>query len=201
MKTLSDRLKAAMDSAGVTQARLAESIGVAQPSIYKILSGKTLQSAFIVHMAKALGVRPEWLALGEGHMHKGNEAVISPVEKFIQDKSVQVLPVWVGDTKTKDLVPVPSSCLDESCKAYMLLFDSGFPGIVKGTVLVASKKIRPENKDYIYALVGGSNALFTYVAGGTDGFLSSADDRVPLIDLKESIKTYGVVTYFSIKTK
>ena len=42
MTTLSERLTALMSEKGLSQAELARMIGVKQPSIFKILSGQTL---------------------------------------------------------------------------------------------------------------------------------------------------------------
>lgn len=66
MKTLADRLKALLDEKGWSQATLAKEIGVAQPSIFKILSGQSRNPRRILEIATALGVDPNWLKTGEG---------------------------------------------------------------------------------------------------------------------------------------
>jgi phage repressor protein C with HTH and peptisase S24 domain len=68
MKTFSERLIAAMSSAGLSQGQLAELVGISQPAIQKMTSGKTSGSRKIVEISGALGVRPEWLSTGEGSM-------------------------------------------------------------------------------------------------------------------------------------
>lgn len=63
------RLKAARDHAGLTQADLEAKSGVGQQAISKIeRSNDQDSSLFTVQLALACGVRPEWLALGEGPM-------------------------------------------------------------------------------------------------------------------------------------
>lgn len=66
MTTLSERLTALMAGKGLSQAELARMIGVKQPSIFKILSGQTLNPKNILEIATALNVDPHWLKTGEG---------------------------------------------------------------------------------------------------------------------------------------
>jgi len=66
MTTLSERLTALMSEKGLSQAELARMIGVKQPSIFKILSGQTLNPKNILEIATALNVDPHWLKTGEG---------------------------------------------------------------------------------------------------------------------------------------
>ncbi|MDI5453666.1 helix-turn-helix domain-containing protein, partial [Salmonella enterica subsp. enterica serovar Cerro] len=40
MKTFADRLNAAMSASGLSQAQLAEKVGISQPAIQKMSSGK-----------------------------------------------------------------------------------------------------------------------------------------------------------------
>lgn len=66
MSTLADRLNSIMLEKNVSQAELARSIGIKQPSIFKILNGRTLNPKNILEIATALNVDPHWLKTGEG---------------------------------------------------------------------------------------------------------------------------------------
>ncbi|MGL4352236.1 MAG: XRE family transcriptional regulator [Plesiomonas shigelloides] len=66
--TFSERLKIAMRDANYTQAALAEKAGLTQAGIQKLTSGKANSSRRVVEIARALGVRPEWLSTGVGLM-------------------------------------------------------------------------------------------------------------------------------------
>lgn len=66
--TFSDRLNLAMKEGGFTQASLADAVGMAQPSIWKLASGRANSSRKVVQIANVLGVRPEWLSSGDGEM-------------------------------------------------------------------------------------------------------------------------------------
>ena len=80
MKTFSERLIAAMSAAGLSQGQLAELVGISQPAIQKMTSGKTGGSRKVVEIAGALGVRPEWLSTGEGSMRTDGQMPVSPVK-------------------------------------------------------------------------------------------------------------------------
>ncbi len=73
MKTFAERLIAAMTAAGLSQGQLAERVGLSQPAIQKMTSGKTNGSRKMVELSRALSVRPEWLSAGSGPMrHEDN---------------------------------------------------------------------------------------------------------------------------------
>ncbi|URD41468.1 helix-turn-helix transcriptional regulator [Pseudomonas sp. BYT-5] len=65
---LSERIKAARKKARLTQAELAELVGIAQTAISQLESGKTLRSSYLVQIAQACSVNSVWLASGEGEM-------------------------------------------------------------------------------------------------------------------------------------
>jgi phage repressor protein C with HTH and peptisase S24 domain len=67
-ETLSDRLNAAMEAAGHTQASLGEAVGMSQPSVWKLTTGKTKNTRKLFEISQVLGVRPEWLSTGIGQM-------------------------------------------------------------------------------------------------------------------------------------
>ncbi len=70
MKTFSDRLKMAMDAANMSQEKLASIVGVTQPAIAKLVSGKAKSSRKALEIAMALRVSPEWLVNGTGDISK-----------------------------------------------------------------------------------------------------------------------------------
>lgn len=62
-----------MTAAGVSQGQLAEKVGISQPAIQKMTSGKTSGSRKMVEIANALGIRPEWLSSGSGEMRNDGQ--------------------------------------------------------------------------------------------------------------------------------
>ena len=65
--------------ASLSQAQLAERVGISQPAVQKMASGKTTGSRKMVEIARALNVRPEWLSAGIGPMKVSDDAL--PPEK------------------------------------------------------------------------------------------------------------------------
>lgn len=66
--TLADRIKAARTRAGLNQPALSSLSGVKQQVISKLERGIQKETADIVKIAKACGVRPEWLDAEDGPM-------------------------------------------------------------------------------------------------------------------------------------
>lgn len=92
LMTLGERLKAARRYANLdTQEQLAKKSGVSQQTISKIERGLVDSSGYVVHLAKACGVRPEWLAMEDGEMVDGlyvdDERIKRGVEILEQLKS------------------------------------------------------------------------------------------------------------------
>lgn len=93
MKTFSERLNAAMESAGYSQERLGEAVELTQPAIQKMTSGKTKGSKKTIAIAKVLGVRPEWLASGDGPMRSDGQPEPISTEDEPESFRVEVLDV------------------------------------------------------------------------------------------------------------
>jgi phage repressor protein C with HTH and peptisase S24 domain len=69
MNSLQDRISEAMEKSGVGQAELARRLRIKQPSVHALLNGSSQRTKYILDIAQALGVRPEWLQDGVGDMH------------------------------------------------------------------------------------------------------------------------------------
>ena len=86
-----------MTAAGLSQAQLAERVGISQPAIQKMTSGKTSGSRKMVELARALGVRPEWLSSGGGAMSEDGQKPVAK-ERMSQEDfyRVDVLDITVS---------------------------------------------------------------------------------------------------------
>ncbi|SPP31586.1 HTH-type transcriptional regulator PrtR [Arsenophonus endosymbiont of Aleurodicus floccissimus] len=80
--SFSKRLKQAMQEKGFTQGSLAEAVGMAQSSVWRLTSGGASGTKKLIKIAKVLGVNPEWLSDGTGTM-KAHE--IKPNNPLIID--------------------------------------------------------------------------------------------------------------------
>ncbi|EOI1327595.1 helix-turn-helix transcriptional regulator [Citrobacter koseri] len=77
-ETFADRLNQAMKEAGYSQASLGEAVGMSQPSVWKLSSGKTQNTRKLFEIARVLGVSPDWLANGDGLMRIEGQQPIAP---------------------------------------------------------------------------------------------------------------------------
>lgn len=103
--TLGDRLKAARRHAKLhTQEQLAKKSGVSQQTISKIERGMVDSSGFVVHLAKACGVRPEWLAMEDGEMVDGLYVQDEKLKRMLM--IAQDLPEYGKDKAIKELVDI-----------------------------------------------------------------------------------------------
>lgn len=76
--TFSERLSLAMKEAKMTQGSLAEAVGMAQPSIWKLVSGGAKGSTRVVDLARVLGVQADWLSNGTGPMRADGQQPAAP---------------------------------------------------------------------------------------------------------------------------
>lgn len=127
--TLAERLKIAMRDAKITQASLAERIGVSQAAIQKLTSGKAKSSTKLVDIARALDVRPEWLSDEVGDMKSsfrpseipGSYDVV-PVDPWDSTTPLRSDEVEVPYYKDIELAAGDGSFADEDNNGFMLRF-------------------------------------------------------------------------------
>lgn len=98
--SLSERIKLAMDKAGISQVELARACGVKPPSVHGWLSGKSkfLRGENLLQAARALNVTQDWLATGAGPMHP-SEAPPDPLKNLRPGSFMRVDVVEPDDPK------------------------------------------------------------------------------------------------------
>ncbi|WP_456309804.1 helix-turn-helix domain-containing protein [Serratia proteamaculans] len=204
-KNLAERLQMAMDARGHTQVSLAEAAGVSQPSIWKIVTGKTQSTKRIVEIANALNVRPEWLLSGTGEMdaqtvsnsvysHDKSErdtALLEPDDKH------RFINVWDESGITSDVSLVPQQAKYKNARAYRLKHPSGFSEIPQGSIIIVDTDEKPGNEDYVFVDINGTQSIYKFKSGGALGYLDSGDARIPLLPITEETNIVGVVVFLS----
>lgn len=97
-ETFADRLNQAMREAGYSQASLGEAVGMSQPSVWKLASGKTQNTRKLFEISRVLGVSPDWLADGIGQMRADGQqpAAISASTSTADIFRVDVLDLTVS---------------------------------------------------------------------------------------------------------
>ena len=100
--TFSERLNLAMKESGFTQGALAEAVGMAQPSVWKLVSGGAKGSKKTVQIAKVRGVRPEWLADGIEPMKDDGVVPHDPRSTIPPEKEWGRVDAWDSNTPLPD---------------------------------------------------------------------------------------------------
>jgi transcriptional regulator with XRE-family HTH domain len=206
MNTLSERLKKAMQSRGISQAKLAEAAGMSQPSIWKIASGKSQTSKKIVDIARVLGVSPEWLANGSGGMSNTLSPTESSSNHLITDMSaipyndVRTVRIWDEKGPTDAYTVVPDLITSIEVRAYLLKHDSGYPDLPAGSLVVIDVNERPAARDYVLADVQGKTSVYRYSVG-SGGTLLDPDSRVAPIPVGNDVKIIGLIIFMSRSLK
>lgn len=112
---MAQRIQQRMDEIGMTQEALAKLIGATQPSIYKLLSGKTRRSTRLPEIARALGVRLEWLLDGiepkEQKIKKEDQMFISKYLDLPEERKAAFRVLVLGDSPPGRETPRPSANL------------------------------------------------------------------------------------------
>ncbi|WP_416777600.1 helix-turn-helix domain-containing protein [Xenorhabdus budapestensis] len=193
--TLADRLKEAMADKGLTQSSLAKKAGMAQSMIWKLLSGNATKTGRLVDLAKALDVRPEWLSDGSGHKSQSGDTDFS----VRNDNRYAPVKIYEAEQETPEYFMVPAfseqQTAFESCRAYRIIQNTGCAEAPEGTVIVVDTQEEIANDDLVYARIGEHYSVYRYKQGGTVGFLSVDDSRIPLITLTPDIEIVGVIVY------
>lgn len=65
MESLGTRIRHAREKAKLSQAQLAERVGIKQPSVQAIETGKAAGTKHLMKLSEVLGVTPEWLSYGK----------------------------------------------------------------------------------------------------------------------------------------
>ncbi len=174
MKTFADRLNAAMSAAGISQGQLAEKVGISQPAIQKMTSGKTAGSRKMVELAHALNVRPEWLSSGVGSMQgeSRKDSSIPPESewgKIDAWDSKTYLPddeVEVPYLKDIELACGDGSCIDDDYNGFKLRF-------AKSTL----RKVGAQ-KDSVLCFPASGNSMEPMIPEGTTVAINTNDKKI-----------------------
>lgn len=172
--TFSERLSQAMKEAGHTQGSLGKAVGMAQSSVWKLVSGDAKGSRKVVEIAHVLGVRPEWLVSGQDPMRIDGKVPI-PLSSIDQSDvyRVDVLNLKVsagpGSYMLSDMVEVLHAIEftseharslfgnrdSQNVKVMTVDGDSMSPTVNSGDRLFFDVSVRDFKTDGVYAFVYG----------------------------------------------
>lgn len=98
----SDRLELAMKEAGHTQGSLAKAVGMAQSSVWKLVSGGAKGTRKLVDIARVLDVRPEWLSDGSEPMRDHGFKAHNPDSTIPPESEWEPADAWDSGTPLGD---------------------------------------------------------------------------------------------------
>jgi len=144
--TLAKRLIEAREKSGLTQAQLAEKVGIKQQSIYQIEDGQTKKPRHIEKIAEVLNVSSSWLLFGE------------PGGAEIINKNKVPVYSWDGifnEKKITDFIdPVILSSNNFALKVEddsMRNFYEHTPTFPAGTIIIINNKTEAKPGKYVIA--------------------------------------------------
>lgn len=143
MKTVSERLAYIMDMKQVTQTQLATRAGVSQPTIWKIINGRSKKSRELPAIAQALGVNFAWLVNGTEPI-TGREN--GEAEALDQSK---IVPVYDVNGKTGDVITSPVTRSEPDWRAYIMDRDGMVNVAPVGSIVVIDTSKVPGMNDYV----------------------------------------------------
>ncbi|RLV61752.1 LexA family transcriptional regulator [Parashewanella curva] len=205
MKTLSERLTYAMNLAGMSQGRLARKVGIRQQSVYQLCSGKTLASKYTPHLAKALGIKVQWLVHGEGDMYDENVSsdLVAPKEiPVINWKQAARWPELVDTFSLTDTdewmrvsKPAFNDCFVLRVSGDSMDGNSPKPSIQEGTLIIVQPCSEASSGQMVIAVLPNhERAIFRqYVTEADQGYLKPLNTQYPIIEINNECKIIGIV--------
>ncbi|HAT1515391.1 TPA: helix-turn-helix domain-containing protein [Morganella morganii] len=196
--SLSERLKLAMKNSGFTQASLAHAVGMAQSSVWKLVSGEAVSSRRLVDIARVLGVDAEWLQHGSTSETTKNKVL--PSFEAMTKKHIE-LPINKGTKVTNNQFLIPISIYKSSLKAYEIESDTGINEITKGSIVVVDPKEPPSQNDLVLVKINKNISAYRYIKNAGNDYLSADDPRIPLVTVDDKINLLGVIILLSKQYK
>lgn len=190
------RLRLAREEKGLTQKALAKLVGMSASNLWE-LEEKGKGSAKTAQMAEVLGVRPQWLASGDGDMREnlssaqvslGKVPLVSSVAAGMFTEAMDLLPAGFADEWINCAVPVK-----EHTFALRVEGDSMEPDFPEGMILIIEPDMTAQAGDFVIAKNGDNEATFKQLTkdGGTM-YLKPLNSRYPIKPLGEAT-VIGVV--------
>lgn len=190
MNTLAERLKQARKHAGLTQRALAIKVGVEQPVISQLETGKNLQSAHLSKIAHVCGVSSIWLSDGIGQMKGSSTSASSGEAQDDEESNVEALPQsarsfrypeisWVQAGTAREAIDMGNIALCPQHTSDVWAGEDAFwlrvsgssmtsnsgASFPEGTIILVSPDIQPRPGQFVVArMVDSNEATFKQLA-------------------------------------
>lgn len=211
-----DRLKEAMEEAGLDQPELAERAGCTQGAISQILLGNTKRSRYLPDIATALGVSVQWLR-GESDNRDPNAPLVPTSKDVMEHFDLAIVPELelgysmgggsiLADYEQTGVIPFQRSWLKAMMNGHFEdLFvargdgDSMQPTLLDGDIVLIDTSQKSINKqDRIWAVSYGDLGMIKRIRrlpGGGYNIFSDNPAVVPIIAHDDEMHVIGRVIW------
>lgn len=202
------RVRQARKKAGLNQPDLAKRIGVKQPTISDLETGKSVSTVYLVQIAKECNVNTEWLATGNGSLEQDYEesfeisnyrlVPIKGMAKMGQDGYYEEI-----IDGTEGFVELPISA--PNAFALIARGDSMDPAIKDGQVIWCDANVQYHKRDNIAIYKANGAKMIKEFVSNQDGVLEVKSVnggeilRIPLSEVKQIYAVRGVFLPSTIK--
>lgn len=172
--SLGVRLKQARQKKNLTQEELADLVGIKQQAVQRIEAGKVKSTSYIVQLAQALDVSPQWLALGEETV-AAPTPIPAPIVKDADQTFFHHAPLidW-HDIHTINQLPlrdhnglkfpvlgrINNRCFALQVKDQSMLASTfGEPSFMKGDYLIIDSSATPQADDFVIVKLSHSTHM------------------------------------------
>ena len=152
----SERLKQAMDTAGVDTTALAKDIGVSYQAVRKALTGGRFGAANNAKAAKRLGVTSDWLATGKGQRASSDGASTAPapvkgeVFRALSTEEKELIEHWrhlLGKDRRAKLAEIAALAKERLEEKRELFEEAGLTGIMERAANAARRQTTATSVD------------------------------------------------------
>lgn len=208
--SLADRVILVRKQAGLTQAELANRIGLSQTAVHKLEQGRSASSRRTVAIAMACNVDPIWLQTGQGDMIKGLRTIPrasdmdSPLLPALSSRipliSWELAATWLeqegaplGHSEVESWVQATRRVSAQTF-AVRVSGDSMRPEFSEDDIIIVDPNVTPDQKRFVLARTeSGHVTLKQYMVDGGQRFLKPLNPRYPLLAMTPEIRIIGSV--------
>lgn len=210
MTTLAERLKFARNQAKLSQSKIADIVGISQPTYQALESGKVQKTSYMMEIASALKVAPQWLATGQGEMINETQCNHNNIQTMAKN-NIRLAPVVntiqadnftnIGDDVFDDYSSYFGDYGDDAVYWLRISGNSMLPDFQDGEFVLINTDRQAVVGNYVVAIKDGeTKAIFAkYRPKGDDNngvvyfHLIPSNDDFPIIDSRfEPLTILGV---------
>ena len=206
--SLGIRLKQARLKKKLTQEELAEVVGIKQQAVQRIEAGKVKSTSYVVQLAQALDVSPEWLALGDEHPREAKMAeqappsanldcTHAPLLKWHDHDLIKQLPlIGTKHNKVPLLDRICNKCFALQIKDNsMTAHKPGQPSFQPNDYIIVDTSAESKNGEFVIARLDNSSQMtFRQLVSGPNGRqLAALNSQYSDILVTSNVEILGTV--------